>query len=185
MNIPELLGGEVAGLSLDVLASKLPGIGATLLEEALTQLLGSHAIAKDGNQLFVPRLDEVVARARGEAAVDSQVADVLRRGGLTPPMPREIVTSVAIKRAIDRLLRVGLIVRGYDQANRRDILFHQEAIHDAKHRLAPLLAHGPGLLATEIGAALGISRKYSLPLLYHLDAIGFTRRVNDRRIRGA
>jgi selenocysteine-specific elongation factor len=35
-----------------------------------------------------------------------------------------------------------------------------------------------------VGAALGISRKYSMPLLDHLDAIRFTRRINDRRIRG-
>jgi selenocysteine-specific elongation factor len=39
------------------------------------------------------------------------------------------------------------------------------------------------LLVTEIGAALGISRKYSLPLLDHLDTTRFTRRINDRRVR--
>jgi selenocysteine-specific elongation factor len=38
-------------------------------------------------------------------------------------------------------------------------------------------------LVTEVGAALGISRKYSLPLLDHLDTIRFTRRVKDRRLR--
>jgi hypothetical protein len=31
---------------------------------------------------------------------------------------------------------------------------------------------------------LGISRKYSMPLLDHLDTIRFTLRINDRRIRG-
>ena len=36
--------------------------------------------------------------------------------------------------------------------------------------------------SSEIGAALGISRKYSVPLLEHLDAIQFTRRVGDRRM---
>ena len=32
---------------------------------------------------------------------------------------------------------------------------------------------------TEIGAALGISRKYNMPLLDHLDTIRFTRRIDD------
>jgi selenocysteine-specific elongation factor len=38
-------------------------------------------------------------------------------------------------------------------------------------------------LVTEIGEALGISRKYSMPLLDHLDTIRFTRRIQDRRVR--
>ena len=66
---------------------------------------------------------------------------------------------------------------------RREIVFHRDAIQDAQRRLAPLLEQPPGLLVTEIGAALGISRKYSMPLLDHLDTIRFTRRVKDRRLR--
>jgi selenocysteine-specific elongation factor len=62
-------------------------------------------------------------------------------------------------------------------------LFHQEAIREAQRRLAPSLERVPGLLVTEIGALLGISRKYSMPLLDHLDTIRFTRRIKDRRIR--
>jgi selenocysteine-specific elongation factor len=37
------------------------------------------------------------------------------------------------------------------------------------------------LLVSEAGAALGISRKYCVPLLEYLDTIGFTRRTADRR----
>ena len=38
------------------------------------------------------------------------------------------------------------------------------------------------LASTAAGAVLGISRKYSVPLLEHLDAIRFTRRIADRRV---
>ena len=37
----------------------------------------------------------------------------------------------------------------------------------------------------DAGAILGVSRKYSVPLLEHLDAVQFTRRVGDRRTLGA
>jgi selenocysteine-specific elongation factor len=80
-------------------------------------------------------------------------------------------------------LGAGVIVRAVDRAKDREILFHKDAIEDAQRRLAPLLQHSPGLLVTDITAALGISRKYCMPLLDHLDAIGFTRRVGDRRVR--
>jgi selenocysteine-specific elongation factor len=64
------------------------------------------------------------------------------------------------------------------------VLFHRDAVADARRRLLPLLAAAPGLLVAEVGGALEISRKYSLALLVHLDRIRFTRRVGDRRILG-
>jgi len=183
--IPPLLARSAAGLSQAQLLADVPGTGAALVDEALARLLASGAIIKHGNQLSVPRPDQDRRRARDEAALASHIAETLRRAGLTPPTPGDLVTSLQTKRAVDRLLREGVIVRGLDRAKGREILFHQEAIADAQRRLAPLLERAPGLLVTEIGSALGISRKYSLPLLDHLDAIRFTRRVNDRRILGA
>jgi selenocysteine-specific elongation factor len=109
---------------------------------------------------------------------------MLRVAGLRPPSPGSIVTSAAAKRAVDRLLRERVVVRAVDRAKGREILFHQEAIDEARRRLAPLLIQPPGLLVTEIAAALGISRKYCMPLLDHLDSVHFTRRVDDRRVRG-
>ncbi|HEX3210588.1 MAG TPA: SelB C-terminal domain-containing protein, partial [Geminicoccaceae bacterium] len=49
------------------------------------------------------------------------------------------------------------------------------------------LAGAAGFLVGELGRALGISRKHSIPLLEHLDSVHFTRRVGDRRVlaRGA
>jgi selenocysteine-specific elongation factor len=83
------------------------------------------------------------------------------------------------------LLREGVVVRASDRAKGKEMLFHRDAIDDARRLLAPLLEGERSLLVTEAGTALGISRKYSMPLLDHLDAIRFTRRINERRIRGS
>jgi hypothetical protein len=112
-----------------------------------------------------------------------RIAEALRQGGLNPPSPSAIVTDPQSKRAVDRLLLAGRVVRAVDRAKGREILFHQDAINDAQRLLAPLLDRPPGLLVTEVGEALGISRKYSMPLLAYLDAIRFTVRVADRRVR--
>jgi selenocysteine-specific elongation factor len=85
------------------------------------------------------------------------------------------------RRLVAQLIRAGVLVRAPDPAQGREIIFHQEAVAEARRRLAPLLAP-PGLLVKDAGAALGISRKYSVPLLEHFDAIKFTRRVADRRV---
>jgi selenocysteine-specific elongation factor len=181
--VKSLLAPHAAGLSQDKLLSALPGTGAAVLDGALERLLTAGVISKRGTQFLVPRPDEDRARARNEAELASQIAETLRRGGLTPPDPRTLVTDLRSKRAVDRLLREGVVVRAVDRSKGREILFHQDAIEDARRRLAPLLERVPGLLVTEVGSALGISRKYSMPLLDHLDTIHFTRRIKDRRMR--
>jgi selenocysteine-specific elongation factor len=179
--IPTLLASHAAGLPREKLLSALRGTGAEVLDEALTQLVGRGVIAKRGNQLVIPRPEQDRMQARGEAELALRIAEKLRLAGLTPPNPSEIVTDVRSKRAVERLLREGVIVHCVDRAKEREILFHRDAIVEAQRRLAPLLVV-PGLLVTEVGSALGISRKYSMPLLDHLDRIRFTRRVKDRRV---
>jgi selenocysteine-specific elongation factor len=181
--IPTLLALHATGLSHAKLLSALPETGAAVLDEALGRLRARGAICERGSQLLVPRPDEDRARAHNEVELALQIAETLRRAGLSPPNPAAIVTDPQSKRAVDRLLRAGLIVRAVDRAKGREILFHQDAIEEARRRLAPLLERAPGLLVTEVGEALGISRKYSMPLLDHLDTIRFTRRINDRRVR--
>ena len=181
--IPALLAPHATGLSHDKLLSALPRTGAAVLEEALARLRSRGVISERGSQLLIPRPDEDQARARNELERAAQIAETLRRAGLTPPNPNAIVTDPQSKRAVDRLLREGVLVRAVDRAKGREILFHRDAIDAAQRRLAPLLERAPGLLVTQIGEALGISRKYSMPLLDHLDTIRFTRRIEDRRVR--
>ena len=85
-------------------------------------------------------------------------------------------------RAGGKLVGEGVIVRALDRAKGKEILFHRDAIEEARRRLAPLLEREPGLLVSEVGGGTRISRKYSMPLLGHLDTIRFTRRVKDHRM---
>jgi len=181
--IPALLAQHSAGLAHEKLLHAFPASGAAVLDEVLGALLTRGAISKRGSQFVVPQPTQDRARIRNEAELAARIAETLRRGGLTPPSPGGIVSDLQSSRAVERLLREGVIVRALDRAKGKEILFHREAIEEARRLLAPLLEREPGLLVTEIGAALGISRKYSMPLLDHLDTIRFTRRVKDRRMR--
>jgi selenocysteine-specific elongation factor len=181
--IPALLVQHPTGLSHEKLLRAFPASGAALLDEVLGTLLARGAISKRGSQFAVPQPAHDRARIRNEAELAARIAETLRRGGLTPPSPSSIVSDLQSSRAVERLLREGVIVRALDRGKGKEILFHRDAIEEARRRLAPLLEREPGLLVTEVGAALGISRKYSMPLLDHLDTIRFTRRVKDRRLR--
>jgi selenocysteine-specific elongation factor len=181
--IPSLVASHTTGLTREKLLAALPGTPLAVLDEALARLLASGVIGERGKQFSIPRPDDDQAREQNELELAAEIAGKLRTSGLTPPNPGDIVTSPQSKRAVDRLLRERVIVRAVDRAKGREILFHRDAIAEAQRRLAPLLDQAPGLLVTEIGVALGISRKYNMPLLDHLDTIGFTRRIDDRRIR--
>ncbi|MFD0938544.1 SelB C-terminal domain-containing protein, partial [Methylobacterium trifolii] len=88
--------------------------------------------------------------------------------------------------ALTYLVGAGIVIRAVDRVQRRAVLFHKEAVAGARARLSEAFPHATdpeaGFLAREAGAALGISRKFSIPLLEHLDATGFTRRTGDRRV---
>ncbi len=178
-----LLAPHPDGLPRDKLLAALPGASLPVLNAALGRLLARGLLSESNNLLSIPRPDEDRARARSEGELASNIAEALRRAGLAPPNPETIAADPLSKKAIDRLLREGVLVRAVDRAKGREVLFHRSAIEAAQRQLAPLLERAPGLLVTEVGAALGISRKYCMPLLDHLDAIRFTRREKDRRVR--
>jgi len=161
-----------------------PGVGAEPLDAAIAALVAAGRLRQDGGaiRLAPPAADEQ-ARARQDEALAVRFADAFRAAAFTPPDTAVAASTPAFKRALDRLLRDGVVVRTYDRVQKRELLFHRDTIAEARRRLAPLLVE-PGLLVKDAGAVLGISRKYSVPLLEYLDTIQFTQRVGDRRILG-
>jgi selenocysteine-specific elongation factor len=169
---------EPEGLSRDQILSSLKGCGPETLDVALARLGNEGRVQRAGRiRLIRPEYER--ARADADALLALRLAEDFRRGGLTPPT--DPPGSVTIRRALDQLVRQGLLVRTVDKVHKREVLFHRDAIDHARRVLRPLL-DGPGLRVTEAGATLGISRKFSVPLLEFLDQIQFTRRVGDRRV---
>lgn len=112
---------------------------------------------------------------------DSALEQGLADAGLTPPTPRELLADPVVAAGINRLLRRGVLVRTADRAKGKEMFFHVSAIASARETLAPLLTASAGMTVSEIAAALGISRKFAMPLLDYLDGAGFTRRDGDLR----
>jgi selenocysteine-specific elongation factor len=180
--IAAALAGHEQGLAPERLAALLPWAGREVVEDAAAELVrrGSLVRAGGGVRLHTPQRDR--DRADQEATSAARLAEALLRGGLTPPDPGSVAPGPQTRRLVDRLIREGVVIRALDKVQKREIYFHYEAVEAAKRRLMPLLSDSGGMLVGQAGAALGISRKYCVPLLEHLDAIRFTRRVGDRRV---
>ncbi|MEE7467688.1 hypothetical protein MOF8_13135 [Methylobacterium oryzae] len=148
---------------------------------------GGRTATVRGLQIHGRAVERAEDPARNESEAARRLEQVFRRAGLTPPDEAEAVgRDLRRREALTYLVGAGTVIRAVDRVQRRAVLFHREAVASARSRLVDAFpeARTPetGFLAREAGATLGISRKFSIPLLEHLDATGFTRRAGDRRV---
>lgn len=169
------------GVPLDRLARE-SGLGEAVAAAALRDLVATKDAVQAGTLFRRADFDPARNATEHVRALEA----LFRKGGLTPPDEIEAVgRDIRRREALAFLLGAGTLVRALDRVQKRTILFHKDAIAQAKRQLAqtyPADRGGEGFLAREAGATLGISRKFSIPLLEHLDAIRFTRRIGDRRV---
>ncbi len=168
------------GVPLDRLARE-SGLGEAAAAAALRDLVATKDAAQAGTLFRRADFDPARNATEHVRALEA----VFRKGGLTPPDEIEAVgRDIRRREALAFLLGAGTLVRALDRVQKRTILFHKDAIAQAKRQRAqtyPADRGGEGFLAREAGATLGISRKFSIPLLEHLDAIRFPRRIGARR----
>ena len=160
--------------------------------EAMRETLRARITAADTSGLDLATLDErerlvapTVAGMRIDAGrirpadavdefADHPLAAALAAGGTTPPD-----IAPADRSALRELIRRGVAVE------RDGIAFHISAIDTAARAMATLLRDQPdGITMAQFRDALGVTRKYALPLANELDARGITRRRGDLRIAG-
>lgn len=175
------------GVPPDRLRAALPaalpdGTAAALV----ARLVDEGALLRDGGLLRRRGLDAAALLSAADREVLMVVESAFRKGGLAPPDVAEVAGRDAHRhKALHYLARNGVLVRALDRVQKREIVFHRDAVADAARRVADAVAAAPdGLTVSDLGHRLGISRKYSVPLLEHLDGIGVTRRKGDRRVAG-
>ena len=139
------------------------------------------ATLKTHQRLVLPTLTNVTVRegrARSADANDVASHPLVKQfadAGCTPP------DSASVDKVIVRqLVQRGIFVHC------DELYFHSSAIDTAVAAARQLLVVNPhGFTVAQFREHLGVSRKYALPLINHLDITGFTRRRDDVRIAGA
>jgi selenocysteine-specific elongation factor len=153
------------------------------LEGIAARLVAAGGLDLASGRLTRRGLDPLTLLPPEARAILAAVEAAFRQGGLAPPETAAVVGSDRRRaQAIALLLRRGRLVRAPDAVQKREILFHREALAAARAALQGRYAGlAEGFLVGECGRLLGISRRFAVPLLERLDAEGFTRREGDRR----
>ena len=157
----------------------LPPAGLTRLQETLAER-GVLEMQNGLTRLFGYTPEEHLSPVERGIACDLEAA--FRDGGLTPPeLDAVLKRDRRRKRLYAYLVETGVLVPVTERLSGRVLTFHRDALTNAAARLETLLADGARLTVSEINHALGLTRKFSVPLLEHLTATGVLRRAGDLR----
>lgn len=170
---PGALERAVRALSARIHDAGALGLDCALLSERDQAVLPLLANASVRNGRVQQSAD--AADAADRALRTHPYLQALDAAPFSPPEPGPGVPPSALR----ALVRAGLVVGSQGQ------FYSANAVAAAAATIQELLgAHPAGVRASEVRQALGTSRKYVLPLLAHLDAVGATRRREDLRIAG-
>jgi selenocysteine-specific elongation factor len=170
-----------AGFSREELRASLKS-NAEILDAAADSLLKSKQLECNG---------ALLARAGWSARLpdrDQQLCDriaaSLLQGGCSPPGLEELASALGepIQRitSMTRLLAErGVIVRLDDR-----IWMHRNAVEAGRQTALKMFSAAPAFSTMEFRDALGVSRKFAVPLVDYLDKIRFTVRSGNNRTPG-
>jgi selenocysteine-specific elongation factor len=171
-----------AGIGREELLTSLK-TNSELLDLAVESLLGTKQIEHNGN---------VLARAGWSARVVDrdqrlcdQIAAKLQQAGWAPPNGEELAAALS-----EPLPRVGAMMRLLGERgtlvrlNER-VWMHRDAVEAGKQTALKLFTRAPMFSTMDFRDALGVSRKFAVPLVDYLDKVRFTVRSGNNRTPGA
>ena len=171
------------GLPAEELRRRLP---PALKPPAFTALLRAlseaQALETSGGLVRAPGYAPEAALSPIEREIAREIEAQFAEGGLKPPELDAVLKRDRRRKSLYYyLVESGVLVPATDRTSNRTVVFHQSAIDALRPTLQEALVGSDGLRVSELNQILGTTRKFSVPLLEHLDSIGLTRRDGDLR----
>ena len=140
---------------------------------------GGEVVLRDG-LVSLARHDPFAALAPQQLARLTEIEERMRAGGTSPPDVRQFdapddADLIALMVAQGRLVSLANI------ALKQQVVFHEATIGQAQRSLAASFPPPTAFTTSAARTALGTTRKFIVPLLEHLDALGMTLRDGDTR----
>jgi selenocysteine-specific elongation factor len=162
--LPDLVRGEPAVVD---------GLVSTLLTDGRMDALSEGRVRLGGR---APRLS-TAQQSRSDA-----ILEILGREPWQTPRSNDLPQMVGglaaeVEQLLTLLEHAGRVVRLRD-----GVLLLDETFADVQDKIRAHCAAKGSLSPADVKALVGATRKYAIPLLEHLDQIGFTRRQGDVRV---
>jgi selenocysteine-specific elongation factor len=152
-----------------------------IFEAALDDLVKARALAVSGD--LVRQAGREIELSSEEAKAKELIEREFARAGLTVPAFASVLANLPVdapraQKILQILLREKVLVK-----IAQDLVFHRTALARLRELLTKYRKeHGERLPITAFKELTGVTRKYAIPLLEHLDREQVTRRVGDERV---
>jgi selenocysteine-specific elongation factor len=152
--------------------------GRPLAAIYLNWLQAAGILSLDGDLITHP--DHRAELTGEESKLARAIVETLGDAGLKPPSPGELHRGLSAKPQIVEGVVGYLVERGKLVRLPNGLILSARAISDLREELA---AGGwERFTVAQFKDHFGLSRKWAIPILEHLDSAGFTRRAGDQRL---
>ncbi len=153
-----------------------------LIEEAIRRLVNRGEIVIEGPR--VRRAGHAVSLGPAEQAARDALYQAIADGALMPPGPAELASGTDTPRPlVNDLLRL-LVEEGALVRITPDLLLTADAERELRESTLAVLRDVDEPAPSEFREALGVTRRFLIPMLEYLDGIGWTERSGGGRIAG-
>lgn len=120
--------------------------------------------------------------SKGQKALLAKLIEDVQAAGLQGPTQAMLESATTRNReSVGELLAMAVENGDMVRIDPDGFHIHGRCMEESKGNLKEALENSDGMTVSDIRQVLGVSRKYSVPICEYLDAIGFTRRADDRR----
>ncbi|MDH3427812.1 MAG: SelB C-terminal domain-containing protein, partial [Gemmatimonadota bacterium] len=155
---------------------------AELVEEAIRRLADRGEIVIDG-----PRVRSAgfqVELLDDQVAARDALMEAISGAGLMPPTPPDLAASIAVPRPLVNDLLNLLVESGSLVRITPDLLLTETAERELRDTALGVLRRLDEPSPADFRTALGVTRRYLIPMLEYLDGIGWTERSAGGRVPG-
>ena len=159
------------------------GLAPAVFELALDRLVAEKAAVRSAAVVALAGRGPRVSPE--DQALCERVERTLQEGGLAPPGSVEM--AEALHAPADRVAAMIRLLADEGRAVQLNdkVVMHREAVEAARQTVLGLFAKKAGFETTAFRDALGVSRKFAVPLLDYFDTVRLTVRTGSRRTPGA
>jgi selenocysteine-specific elongation factor len=173
-----------AGIGREELLAGLK-TNSELLDLAVASLLQTKQLERNGTFPFLAQAGWNARLDDRDQRLCDQIAAKLQQAGWAPPSTEELAAALGellprVGAMMRLLVERGLVVRLDDR-----VWMHRDAVEAGKQTALKLFARAPMFSTMDFRDALGVSRKYAVPLVDYLDKVRFTVRSGNNRTPGA
>jgi selenocysteine-specific elongation factor len=169
------------GFAKEELRSKLPDqLPSGTFVWMLGRLTAAAQIAVERDKVRLAGHRPTLSAAEEE--IKGKIAAAFRDAGLQPPAPEAVLSGLNAERKLGqavfrRLVDDGILIRVGDE-----LFLHAESHRAMRDGVVAYFGTHPTINVGAMKELFGLSRKYAIPYLEHLDASKITRRQGDERV---